>query len=266
MIKKAFDEPDVKEKQIEELSAKLLVANQKLKESEMERTRMLENISHDLRAPLTAIYSSIEYLYELIQQQDMDRKELTRVLNIMNKRAGTLEILIQDLFFLTCMDNDKQSFKFEIIPFAEFLTEYFFMTEADDKYKDRKLQMIIPDNSDVLVKIDVNLMTRVLDNLFTNALKYSFSGDSITLGIAEVSDNSIVFYVKDTGIGISAQDIPHIFERTYMVSNSRSPQEKSGSGLGLAIVQSIMQHHHGKVWCESNIGKGSQFFCEIPIG
>ena len=112
--------------------------------------------------------------------------------------------------------------------------------------------------------IDIESFTRTLDNLFTNAYKYSKEG--ATIGLKAYNDhNKIVIVVYDTGLGIPKADIPKIFNRSYTVSSARTPETVTGSGLGLAIVKTIVEHHKGRVRCESELGVGSKFFIELPL-
>ena len=273
MERKKFSEPKLDT--IEGLTAKLIELNGKLKESEQARTRMLENISHDLRAPLTAIRSAIDYFMEIGDAEAIDKEEIKQLANLLDKRARTLEVLVNDLYYLTSLDNTNNRFKFEEVPLGAFLEEYFFSAEIDDKYAERELIFELPDDFEYMVNMDVSRLTRVLDNLFTNALKYSYPGAKIELGAyvptnEEIQQNIedgkdyITFYVKDTGIGIAEDKLPYVFERTFMVSDSRTPETTTGSGLGLAIVKGIVEKHGGRITCESKHGEGSCFRVYLP--
>ncbi len=258
--KKEFQTPGVYTDTVAELSKKLLEANKRLKEAENERTAMIENISHDLRAPLTAIRSAIDYFTQKTDGNDvvLSTEEIRSMLSLLDTRTGVLEKLVQELYLLTCIDSGREKFSFEDVPLAQFLEEYFFAIEVDKKYSDNELVLNIPEKFDAVVSIDVSKFGRVLDNLFTNAHKYSDVGASITLG-AGTEGHKAYFYVEDTGWGIPKEAIPHIFERTYEVSGARTPRDDSSSGLGLAITKSIVNHHDGVIKCDSILGRGSRF-------
>lgn len=270
MDKKRFNQPEVN--CIEELTAQLLVANEKLKKEEQSRKMMLENISHDLRAPLTAIRTAVDYVTSLETEENLDKDEIYQMIHLIDTRTKTLEGMIQDLYYLTCLDNDSRSFEMEKIPIGSFLEEYYFTAGLDVKYEHRELKLEVAENITAEVKMDMQQMTRVLDNLCTNALKYSNDKDEITIGvyipapeeiqkhIPDTTEKSwIVIYVADTGIGIAPENKEKVFDRTYMVSDARTPSGVAGSGLGLAIVKSIVEKHGGAIWCESVIGEGSTF-------
>ncbi len=264
--KKVFEQPDVNQSTVEELSQKLLEANIKLQKTEAERKKVLENISHDLRAPLTAIRSAVDYLMTKNENGTLNikTKEVDEVLGLIDSRTRTLEVLIQDLYYLTCLESNRDDFKAKEIPLAQFLEEYFFAVELDEKYKNKKMILNVPEDYGQIVSIDPAKMSRVLDNLFTNARKYSEDGAEIELGVVDVPDKAC-FYVRDSGYGISEEDLEKIFVRTYKVSASRTPTDEASSGLGLAIVKSVVEQHGGRVWCESRLGEGSSFFVELPI-
>ena len=263
--KKKFEQPSVASNTVAELSAKLIEANKKLQDAEQERTIMLENISHDLRAPLTAIRSTIDYMKQKSEcdKLDISEDEIRAMINLLDVRAKTLEVLVHEFYYLTCIESGRDDLSLQEVPLAQFLEEYFFAAEIDDKYDGKNLNLDVPENMDALVRIDTAKMSRVLDNLFTNARKYSGDGATITLGAFE-KDDSVCFYVRDTGYGIPKESLDHIFKRTYRVSDSRTPAQEASSGLGLTIVKSIVEQHGGTIMCESEYGEGSVFTVSIP--
>jgi signal transduction histidine kinase len=236
---------------------KLRESNEKLLETEYCRSEMFANISHDLRSPITAIRSSIEYLNSV---ETFEKSELNYLLKLMNTRIISLENLINDIFLLTTLNNKAIELNFSNIELGMFLEDYFYSNEADKKYAERILELEVPEEFLIPVQIDTGNITRVLDNLFTNALKYSDSGSSIVLG-AFVNEDQVHIFVKDSGMGISEKNIEKIFDRSYMVSSSRS----SGCGLGLSIAKAIVERHEGNIWCESTLGGGSTFTFTLPI-
>lgn len=264
--KKKFKQPGLDSSTVAVLSAKLLEANNELMKAEQERKMMLENISHDLRAPLTAIRSTVDYLKHcegsgrLVVADD----DIKSMLNLLDVRTRTLEVLVQDLYYLTCIEGGRDELKLEEIPLAQFLEEYFFAAEIDDRYSDKELVLEVPDDMKAVVRIDTAKMSRVLDNLFTNARKYSDEGARITLGAREEGEFAL-FYVRDTGYGIPEESIEHVFSRTFRVTTSRTPSKENSSGLGLAIAKSIAEQHGGSIECESVYGEGSIFTVKIPV-
>ena len=264
--RKIFEQPSVAADTVAELSKKLLKANEDLKQAETERKLMLENISHDLRAPLTAIRSAIDLMKQKSANKlsDITQEEMDSMLNLLDKRTKTLEVMVQDLYYLTSIEGGRNNYDFKDIPLAQFLEEYYFAAEIDEKFRNYDLTLDVPEDLPAIVSIDADKISRVLDNLFTNARKYSDEGSKITLG-AFMGDEEVTFYVKDNGRGIPEKSLPYVFDRTYRVSSSRTPEKESSSGLGLAIAKSIILMHDGKIRCESTEGVGSCFFVELPV-
>lgn len=264
MDKKKFKLPNLTvEKLSEELvitNLKLTQANEKLRQAEQARSEMFSSISHDLRSPITAIKNSIELLSDMT---DYSPDKVKPLLSIMNRRIDTLEKLINDIFLLVSLDNDCKQMKLEPLSLGFFLEEFFFTREADNCYQDRTLLLHVPEDLNVLVLVDSHELERALDNLFTNAYKYSTCKDTISLA-AKVENDHVVVSVSDTGIGIAKEHLDKVFDRCFIVEKARTPGVSS-TGLGLAITKSILEHFNGSVWCESTLGEGSTFSFSLPI-
>lgn len=263
MNKKKFEVPQLT---ADELSAELVLTNLKLAkaherllEEEQARNEMFSSISHDLRSPITAIKSAVELLSNM---EEFTPETVTPLLQLMQNRINTLEQLINDIFLLVSLDNHCKPMKLEPVPLLFFLEDFFFSREVDQCYKERKLSLDVPEDLDVTVMVEPHSFTRVLDNLFTNALKYSHPGDSICLRAA-CKEDSVLISVSDTGIGIPPEDIEKVFERCYRVEKARTPGVSS-TGLGLAITRSIVRQFSGNIWCESTLGQGSTFTVSLP--
>lgn len=254
---------------VEELSIALYRANQKLDQankeliqSQREKSDLFANISHDLRSPVTAIQSAVEYLLSIEQ---LDKEEIVPILQMIHRRIDFLEQLINDIFLLSSIDSSKDVMHYETINIGMFLEDFFYCTEADAKYNKRKLILDVPTTFPHLVLIDGKMIYRVLDNLFTNALKYSEDGATICLHTEKKDANTVLISVSDTGIGIAENELEKVFDRTYMSCQARTPSNVTGCGLGLSIAKSVVECHGGKIWCESSFGKGSTFSFTLPI-
>jgi len=270
MKKNEFHTPVIENKTIEELSAELLIkskqlsdANLNLQMEQKERKEMLSNISHDLRAPITAIRNAIDYLNS---GHTTDINDYISFVKLIDRRTKTLENLIHDMYYLFCVEDDSKELDYQIVPAFPFLEEYYYDALADSKYDNKVLELDIPDTLECNIRIDVQKMIRVLDNLFTNAAKYSNDGAMITLKACLNNTNErLLICVEDTGIGIPKDSLPHIFNRTYTVCDARTPEGVTGSGLGLSIVKAIVERMDGLITCESTEGKGSTFCIELPV-
>ena len=250
------------ERALLEMNDELTIANEKLNRQGRERMELFRNLSHDLRAPMTALVSTIGLLRD---RRDMDDREYEELLDLMERRLRNLNAIWDEIFLLGQMENPELRLNLERIDSAAMLEEFFFSCDADVKYEKRKLDLRLPEDLHCTIMVDPQKLVRVLDNLFTNALRYSRESDTITLS-AEIAKNGSALWiiVSDTGIGILPEDLPHIFERSYRADRSRTPED-GGHGLGLAIAKSIMERHHGRIWCESEPEKGSRFYLELPI-
>ena len=253
---------------VEDLSMALFQANKSLEEknrlliqSQKEKNDLFNNISHDLRSPITAIQNSTEYLLTL---NNPDEATLKTYLELIKKRTSLLSQLIEDIFLLSSLDSSSIKLRKERIHIGMFLEEFFFLCEADSKYSTRKLILDLEDPFPNYVHIDTKLLTPVLDNLFTNALKYSTENSTITLS-ATREENTIQITVSDTGFGIPEDSLDKIFNRSYMVCDARTPNNNSGCGLGLSIAKSIIDLHEGEIKCKSKYGEGRTFEILLPL-
>lgn len=270
MKKNFFEQPLIESETIESLSAKLLATTTELSESnrelqrlQKERSEMLANISHDLRAPITAIRSAVDYL---VNSKNLTKDDYSSSLKLIDRRTKTLENLIQDMYYLFCVEDTSRKLAFETIDAGMFLEEYFYDAIVDSRYDNHNMILDIEDGLCCKISIDVQKIVRVLDNLFTNAAKYSPTGTDITLkAIVDSATSALTVSVIDNGTGIPAESLAHIFNRTYTVSSARTPGSETGSGLGLSIVKAIIERHGGTVSCTSELGKGCVFSFTLPI-
>ena len=255
-----------------EANEQLSAANQELHRQGIERAELFRNLAHDLRAPMTALVSTVDLLRE---KKNMSSEEYTEMLDLMNRRLKNLSAILDDVLLLGQMENPDLQLQLEEIDAAAFLEEFYFSCEADVKYRERSLALDMPVDLQCTVQFDPQKMIRVLDNLFTNALRYSRQGDSITLKVRsldlqgeEAAESgfegpALEICVTDTGLGIAQEDLPHIFERSYRADRSRTPGD-GGNGLGLAIVKNIVERHGGRIKCESVQDEGSSFIVKLP--
>lgn len=243
------------------VTQKLEEANSILRETQQQKDLLFANISHDLRSPITAIRNSIEYL---LSMDSIDKEELTSTLNLMERRSIYLENLINDVFLLSSININHNLFHYETLNLTFLLEDFFFTVSEDSRYDSRKLCLDVPEDFNARVSIDSKMLLRALDNLFTNALKYSYDGASISLN-AFLDNQTVHVTVKDTGIGIEEEHLNKIFDTSYMVESARTPSSTTGTGLGLSIVKAIIEHFGGIIWCESKVGIGSTFHFTLPL-
>lgn len=269
MKKNTFESPSIETETIDILSERLLkattqlaAANKELLSLQKEREEMLSNISHDLRAPLTAIHGALDYMDSLEVKTENDYQT---ALAIIRRRTLNLESLVNDMYYLFCVEDTTKELSFEKEDVCLFLETYFYDAIIDARYDTHDVYLeIAPELEGCLINVDRQRLIRVLDNLMTNAAKYSEPEASITLEAKKCQDQ-VVISVIDTGFGIPEDALNRIFHRTFRVSSARTPDNTTGSGLGLSIVKAIVERHGGNIRCESTLGKGSTFIITLPL-
>lgn len=141
------------------------------------------------------------------------------------------------------------------------------VAQGDRKFIHRSIENDKEEWAEYYCRIDHERMTQVFSNLVWNAIKYTSIRDGEIKLDLFVRHNEIVVVLIDNGTGIAKEELPYLFERFYRVESNMpvTDQVTSGTGLGLAIVKEIVQHHHGKVWAESDMNKGSSFYIALPV-
>lgn len=222
------------------------------------RKEFVANVSHELRTPLTTVKSYTETLME----GAIDDKEIAmEFLGIIDSEADRMAFLVRDLLQLSRFDNKQVSLDMMEIEMNDFLSLTVKQNKIHAEAKHQTLTFV-PYAQMVVVHGDRDRIAQVVNNIVTNAIKYSLDQAEIKIYVKEDE----VFYkvsVKDTGMGIVREDLPRIFERFYRVDKARS-RAMGGTGLGLAIAKEIMESHGGKLTAESEYGKGTTMTMWFP--
>ncbi len=221
------------------------------------KSEFINTVSHDLRSPLTAILGYVDLLERVGPLNDAQREFVQRV----QVSVESITNLVNDLLELgrieAGVDSQKEMIRLDTL--VQLTAETF---EAQIQEKRQKLTLDIPSEKPLELRGNPIRLRQMLDNLLGNAIKYTPEGGEITIELEEQA-GQIILRVSDTGPGIPPSDQPHIFDKFYRASNV--PKGVGGSGLGLAIVKSIVDNHHGRIWVESVMGKGSTFVVVLPI-
>jgi two-component system, OmpR family, sensor histidine kinase VicK len=224
---------------------------------EMERREFVANVSHELRTPLTTMRS---YLEALSDGAWMDKEIAPNFLNVAQNETERMIRLVNDLLQLSKMDSKDYRLSKEWVDFVVFynrIIDRFELTKNQDVLFERKL----PEKA-ILIEIDPDKLTQVIDNIISNALKYSPEGGKVTFRVNEHEDKIIVS-VTDQGMGIPKGNIDKVFGRFYRVDKART-RKLGGTGLGLAIAKEMVEAHDGHIWVRSVEGKGTTFFFSLP--
>src|SRR5574344_1158000 len=228
-----------------------------LKEDEERRSRFIMGLSHDLSTPVALMKGYTEAITDgVVSNSENIRNSLT----IIHSKADQLESMINDLINYVKLNNAdwRQKLLPELIePIRTDFAKAATMT--GDVYK-RTINTSITIRPDMKIPMDKTLFNRALENLFSNAVRYTKEGDTISISATE-SPDSIIISVEDTGCGVSEKDIAHIFDLFYRGTNSRREQ---GMGIGLSVVKNIIDTHGWFIDVKSKLGEGTVFIITIP--
>ncbi|ELK47377.1 cell wall metabolism sensor histidine kinase WalK [Halobacillus sp. ACCC02827] len=225
---------------------------------EQERREFVSNVSHELRTPLTTMRSYIEALNDGAWQ---DPEIAPRFLDVTQNETDRMIRLVNDLLQLTKMDHKETPLMKERVEFGGF---FHHVIDRFEMNKDEKMTFVRNlSGKDMYVWIDKDKITQVLDNVISNAIKYSPEGGTIRFD-AHATRKQLRVSIKDEGIGMPPDTVDKIFDRFYRVDKSRA-REMGGTGLGLAIAREMIEAHHGKIWAESKEGKGTTVHFTLPL-
>ncbi len=224
---------------------------------DMERREFVANVSHELRTPLTTMRS---YLEALAEGAWKDEEIAPNFLEITQNETERMIRLVNDLLQLSKMDSKDYQLNTEWVDFVKFydrIIDRFELTKEQNVHFERKLL-----EQATFVEIDADKLTQVLDNIISNALKYSPDGGKVTFMMIK-EDERIIVSVKDEGEGISKDNLEKIFERFYRVDKART-RKLGGTGLGLAIAKEMVEAHGGEIWAESTEGQSTTVSFSLP--
>jgi two-component system phosphate regulon sensor histidine kinase PhoR len=230
----------------------------RLRQLEAVRQEFVANVSHELRTPLSLIKSAAE---TLIDGGKDDPAVTARFLELIDKHANRLTLLIDDLLLLARLDSGRMELKLRPVPLAAAVQD-----AIDDAALIAQARRVALENrveAAATAQADPERLRQVLANLIDNAIKYGREGGTVTVGGRALEGARVELTVRDDGPGIPAEARVRIFERFYRVDKARS-REQGGTGLGLAIVKHVVQAHGGDVRVESAPGQGTEFFITLP--
>ena len=230
-----------------------------IQQVEAMRRDFVANVSHELRTPLSIFRGYLETLLDDPQQRP---EELVRILEVMERHAERLTLLVEDILSLAKLESPNARLEYTEIYLPDFLAE--ILRDWERRFGAKLLESSLDAPEDLpAISADENRLQEVIYNLLDNAVKYSQPEGKVSLKAHRIGDR-IRIAVADEGIGIPARDVPRVFERFYRADKARSRQ-LGGTGLGLSIVKHIAQLHGGTVEAESELGHGSIIGVILPI-
>jgi PAS domain S-box-containing protein len=225
------------------------------KEVDRMKDELVATVSHELRTPLT----SLRGYAELLLSREFPKEKQTKFIRIIHDETHRLNKLINDFLDIRRMESGNQHYDFthlNLLPLIDEVASHFQQTAGNFNW-----QLQIPEGLPP-VYADRDRIHQVITNLLSNAVKFTPQGKNITIG-ARQQGSSVVLWVKDEGPGIPKYDQANLFDKFYRATVS-DQHKLQGSGLGLSIVKEIINAHEGRVWLESQSGKGTTFYFSLP--
>jgi signal transduction histidine kinase len=226
---------------------------ERLQVNDQQRRNMLADISHELRTPITVIQGNVEGMLDGVYPADEER------LKSIIEETQILSRLVEDLRTLALAESGALHLKREPTNIAELIRDAVSAFDALVKEKEIHIETILSDIEDA--NIDPQRIREVLTNLLSNALRYTPRGGEVRVRLTEAGsglERTLTISVEDSGPGIDPAILPHVFDRFYKSSDS------GGMGLGLSIAKYLVEAHDGKIWAESEMGKGTTISFTLP--
>ncbi|MEO5822670.1 MAG: HAMP domain-containing sensor histidine kinase [Vicinamibacteraceae bacterium] len=241
------------------MAADLDARVQELRSADRSRRQLLADVSHELMTPLTAMRGYLETL--ALPAAVKDEATRARYLGIVTEETLRLEAIIGDLLDLARLEGGGGSFDHERVPVARLFERVYARHQGALEERGVTLDREIAPGADVVVG-DERRLEQVLQNLVANAVRHTPRGGRIALRAAP-DRADVVLVVEDSGAGIPAEHLPHVFDRFYRVDSARDAQS-GGSGLGLSIVRAVIDQHGGRVSATNGTLGGARFELSLP--
>lgn len=253
-----YDKNPKKTNEIIRLNENLEKMRLALKDNTERRTRFIMGISHDLRTPVSVIKGYSEAMADGLYSSQEDMK---KALDIIISRTDQLDSMINTLINFVKLNQSEWAQLLQPQKLKPFLLDFAETSITTGQIFKRNVSASINIQDDFTTAFDRELLQRTLENLYSNAIRYTNENDSIIIS-AEQTPNAVTLSLKDTGIGISSKDINKIFDIFYRGSPSR---REEGLGIGLSIVKTIINSHGWKIDVYSEESKGTEFLITIPV-
>ncbi|BDR72966.1 two-component sensor histidine kinase [Clostridium tetani] len=228
------------------------------KEYEDERRKMITNISHDLRTPLTSLLGYIEFIKD---NKNLSEEEREEYVNIIEEKGNNLRNLMSEFFQLSKLEGNDIKLNIKKINLSEIIRQSIILFYNDFNNKEIEPVIDLP-SEEIYVMADKIAVERVLNNLISNAIKYGYEGKNIGINL-EYNKKNVQVTVWDQGKGIPEEELKLIFERLYTLEKSRN-KNFQGSGLGLTIVKKLMEMQKGTITVKSIPYKRNEFIFTLP--
>lgn len=241
----------------------ILILHDLSKEEELEQMKLdfVSMASHELKTPLTSIVGYLSVFLD--ENENKLPKESLDLLSKAFVAASQLQTLIANLLSVNKIEKEQLSVSPESVEYLPILSKAVTDLSSQANQKNIVLTLTPPDEALPKVLADPIRIGEVITNLVANAINYTNPNGKVEVSV-KASPNEVLTTVADNGVGIPKEAILHLFSKFFRVSNQLQ-QANKGTGLGLYIAKSIIEKLHGKIWVESEVGKGSKFFFTLPI-
>src|SRR3989339_59598 len=245
-------------KELEEKAEKLTKSKKELEELQKQKDELFAIIIHDIKNPVALIKS----LVELLRSYDLTATEQMEIIDDIFETTTKIVSLSQEVSRILSLESTAITLNLETYNINEIINDVFRRNSIASKNKN--ISMLLDLGNDIpQIELDYQKVDEIIDNLISNAIKFSNSGGEIRIKSLNAEDNLVV-EVSDNGLGLSEVDIQKAFQRGSRLSAKPTANEPS-SGLGLWIVRKLVEAHNGRVWGRSALGKGSTFAFAIPV-
>lgn len=248
-----YSSPKSDPKEIYELSESIDRMASTLKAQEDMRKQLVSDMAHELRTPIAVLKSHLEAMIEGIWDPSVERLE------DLYAEADMVNELVDRLKDIHTLESGSQALNLEAVDLAGELVSV--ASPLVPMFEEKGIELEVKADSGIKVKLDKSKFKQIMYNLILNAYKYSGDGAKVTVEVLE-TESGLELSVSDTGIGISGEDLPLVFERFYRGEKSRN-KEYGGTGLGLTIVKALVEAHGWNISAESKLGRGSKFTIAI---
>jgi len=240
--------------ELQDAKRELEMVTRELKEMDETNMKFIGIASHELKTPLTAIKSNIDFI--LSEKEGKIPENLKSYLTTIQRNTNRIQMRMDQMLDLSRIKSDRLLFNREPILLSEVIAGY--VSEVIPVEKQLSIQVGIPQG--LLIYADRNALHDIIINLLSNAFKFTADGGQVSI-LAGQKDQSVLLEIKDTGMGIPEDKLQMIFDEFYQVEGGKH----GGTGLGLAIAKRLVEEHGGNIWVESQLGKGSTFYFTLPL-
>lgn len=247
-----------KHKELKKYSEELIQAYKELQTLDKAKDDFLALVSHELRTPLSSIVAYTEVLLDDMAETEEEEKSY---LEIIKNESERLTRLINNVLDLSKMEAGRMPFELKYVELSKLINASVMgLSGAASKHKHKVINKL--ENSSVMVLADEDKIIQVLSNILSNAIKYIPEGGVITIS-EKINNKKVEISVSDNGCGIKEEDFDKVFDKFQQIEDVNHHSE--GTGLGMPISKIIIENHKGKIWFESEVGKGTTFYFTLPI-